>query len=137
MPAASSTPRCCTTVGMAKSNGRATSLTDAGPRARRSTIARRLPSPSARNTWSRSARYLGTYLSIADARLRVNRRNARTILRMLPADTKLISVDDHVIEPPHVFHDHIAARYRDRAPRITAPGPGVEGWEWEGRFYPL
>src|SRR5262249_61997325 len=56
---------------------------------------------------------------------------------MLPADTKLISVDDHVIEPPDVFHDHIAPRYRDRAPRIVAPEPGVEGWEWEGRFYPL
>src|SRR6266550_899600 len=38
---------------------------------------------------------------------------------MLTADTKLISVDDHVIEPPGVFVDHIAARYRDQAPRIV------------------
>ena len=35
--------------GSAMSNGRASSLTDAGPRASRSTIARRLPSPSAWN----------------------------------------------------------------------------------------
>ena len=56
---------------------------------------------------------------------------------MLTADTKLISVDDHVIEPPHVFADHIAPRYRDQAPRIVEPEPGVQGWEWEGRFYPL
>ncbi len=56
---------------------------------------------------------------------------------MLTDDTKLISVDDHVIEPPHVFTDHIASRYRDRAPRIVEPEPGVQGWEWEGRFYPL
>ena len=56
---------------------------------------------------------------------------------MLTADTKLISVDDHVVEPPGVFVDHIAPRYRDRAPRITEPEPGVQGWEWEGRFYPL
>jgi len=29
---------------------------------------------------------------------------------VLTADTKLISVDDHVIEPPGVFFDHIAPR---------------------------
>ena len=56
---------------------------------------------------------------------------------MLTADTKLISVDDHVIEPAGVFADHIAPRYRDQAPRIVEPEPGVQGWEWEGRFYPL
>jgi len=56
---------------------------------------------------------------------------------VLTADTKLISVDDHVIEPPGVFADHIARRYRDQAPRIVEPEPGVQGWEWEGRFYPL
>jgi len=56
---------------------------------------------------------------------------------VLPADTKLISVDDHVIEPPGVFVDHIARRYREQAPRIVEPEPGVQGWEWEGRFYPL
>jgi predicted TIM-barrel fold metal-dependent hydrolase len=42
-----------------------------------------------------------------------------------------------VIEPPGVFIDHIAPRYRDQAPRIIEPEPGVQGWEWEGRFYPL
>ncbi|HEY5171684.1 MAG TPA: amidohydrolase, partial [Acidimicrobiia bacterium] len=56
---------------------------------------------------------------------------------MLAADTKLISVDDHVIEPPGVFVDHIATRYRARAPHVIEPEPGVQGWEWEGRFYPL
>jgi len=56
---------------------------------------------------------------------------------MLPADTKLVSVDDHVIEPPHVFAEHIAPRYRDRAPRIVETEPGVQAWEWEGRLYPL
>ena len=56
---------------------------------------------------------------------------------MLTDDTKLVSVDDHVIEPPHVFADHIAPRFRDQAPRIVEAEPGIEGWEWEGRFYPL
>ncbi|MDQ1434957.1 MAG: hypothetical protein QOF59_1773 [Actinomycetota bacterium] len=29
---------------------------------------------------------------------------------MLTTDTKLVSVDDHVIEPPGLFVDHIAPR---------------------------
>ena len=58
-------------------------------------------------------------------------------MRVLTPDTKLVSVDDHVIEPAHVFVDHIAPRYRDQAPRIVETEPRVQGWEWEGRFYPL
>jgi predicted TIM-barrel fold metal-dependent hydrolase len=56
---------------------------------------------------------------------------------VLTADTRLISVDDHVIEPPGVFVDHIATRYREQAPRIVEREAGVQGWEWEDRFYPL
>lgn len=44
------------------SNGLASSLTDAGPRASRSTMARRLLSASAWNIRSKPE-YLGTYLS--------------------------------------------------------------------------
>ena len=56
---------------------------------------------------------------------------------MLTADTKLVSVDDHVIEPAHVFADHIEPRYREQAPRIVEGEAGAQGWEWEGRFHPL
>src|SRR5262252_5316447 len=66
IPAFSRTPRCWTTVGSAISNGRASSLTDAGERDSRSTMARRLLSASAWNVWSK-AKYLGTYLRIEDA----------------------------------------------------------------------
>ena len=38
---------------------------------------------------------------------------------MLRDDVKPISVDDHVVEPPHVFVDHIEPKFRDRAPRIV------------------
>ena len=55
---------------------------------------------------------------------------------MLRADVQAISVDDHVIEPPHVFVDHIEPKFRDRAPRIVERD-GAEGWLWEDRFYPL
>jgi len=53
---------------------------------------------------------------------------------MLPEDVQPISVDDHVVEPPHVFVDHIEPRFRDRAPRVV-DRDGVEGWLWEDRFY--
>ncbi len=55
---------------------------------------------------------------------------------MLRDDMQAISVDDHVIEPPNVFVDHIDPKFRDRAPHIV-DRDGVEGWLWEDRFYPL
>lgn len=55
---------------------------------------------------------------------------------MLRDDIQAISVDDHVVEPPNVFVDHIASRYRDRAPRIVERDDR-QGWLWEDRFYPL
>ncbi|HEY3723065.1 MAG TPA: amidohydrolase family protein [Acidimicrobiia bacterium] len=55
---------------------------------------------------------------------------------MLRSDVQPISVDDHVVEPSHVFVDHIEPRFRDRAPRIVERD-GAEGWLWEERFYPL
>jgi hypothetical protein len=38
---------------------------------------------------------------------------------MLRDDVRAIWVDDHVIEPAHVFVDHIEPSFRDRAPRIA------------------
>jgi predicted TIM-barrel fold metal-dependent hydrolase len=37
---------------------------------------------------------------------------------------KIVSVDDHVVEPPHVFDRWLPARFRDRAPRIERHGLG-------------
>ena len=55
---------------------------------------------------------------------------------MLRDDVQPVSVDDHVVEPAHVFVDHIDPKFRDRAPRIVERD-GAEGWLWEDRFYPL
>ena len=33
-------------------------------------------------------------------------------------DLILVSVDDHLIEPPDVFANHVPARYKDLAPRV-------------------
>ena len=35
---------------------------------------------------------------------------------------KLVSVDDHVVEPPHVWERWLPARYRDRGPRVELRG---------------
>lgn len=31
---------------------------------------------------------------------------------------RIVSVDDHVIEPPHLWENYIASEFRDRAPRV-------------------
>ena len=50
--------------GREVASGRDSSLTDAGPRTRRSTMPRRVGSASAWNTWSSGGDWLGTCLSI-------------------------------------------------------------------------
>ena len=48
----------------------------------------------------------------------------------------IISVDDHIVEPPWVFANHIAARYGDRAPKVIELPDGSETWEFEGQQLP-
>ncbi|HWW53988.1 MAG TPA: amidohydrolase family protein [Acidimicrobiales bacterium] len=38
---------------------------------------------------------------------------------------KIISVDDHVVEPPHVWTTWLPARYRERGPRVERRGIGT------------
>ncbi|PXW32785.1 UNVERIFIED_CONTAM: putative TIM-barrel fold metal-dependent hydrolase [Williamsia faeni] len=47
----------------------------------------------------------------------------------------LISVDDHILEPPHIWQDRIAAKDRDRAPKLVRTGD-KETWVYEGRVVP-
>ena len=56
---------------------------------------------------------------------------------MLSPDTKLISVDDHVIEPPHTWIDRMPARYRDVGPRIERRDDGREVWRYEEQEVPI
>ena len=46
-------------------------------------------------------------------------------------DLVLVSVDDHVIEPPTIFDQHIAEKFRDRAPRVQTDPDGAEYWQFE------
>ena len=47
-------------------------------------------------------------------------------------DLILVSVDDHVVEPRHLFEGRMPAKYQDRAPRIVEKDDGTEAWVWEG-----
>ena len=47
-------------------------------------------------------------------------------------DLILVSVDDHVIEPPHMFEGRLPAKYADQAPRLIQRPDGASAWLYEG-----
>jgi len=47
----------------------------------------------------------------------------------------VISVDDHVVEPAHLFEGRLPATFTDRAPRIVETSAGHQVWEFEGARY--
>jgi predicted TIM-barrel fold metal-dependent hydrolase len=51
-------------------------------------------------------------------------------------DMVMVSVDDHVVEPPHVFEGRLPARYQDAAPRLVRKDDGTDVWLYEGREIP-
>ena len=48
-------------------------------------------------------------------------------------DLVLVSVDDHVVEPPDMFDGHIPAKWKDRAPKVVTDDDGTDAWEFEGQ----
>jgi predicted TIM-barrel fold metal-dependent hydrolase len=49
---------------------------------------------------------------------------------MRTEDLILVSVDDHVVEPPDVFEHHLPAKYRDIAPRVEHRDDGTDAWKF-------
>jgi predicted TIM-barrel fold metal-dependent hydrolase len=47
-------------------------------------------------------------------------------------DLILVSIDDHVIEPPGMFDNHVPAKYRDQAPKSITDENGYEKWWFQG-----
>lgn len=47
----------------------------------------------------------------------------------------MISVDDHILEPPNVWQDGVAKKFRDNAPRFVRDDKG-EAWVYEGKRLP-
>jgi predicted TIM-barrel fold metal-dependent hydrolase len=46
-------------------------------------------------------------------------------------DMVLVSIDDHVIEPPDMFVRHVPAKWADQAPKVIVEN-GIEQWEFQG-----
>ncbi|MGH8986199.1 MAG: amidohydrolase family protein [Acidimicrobiia bacterium] len=55
---------------------------------------------------------------------------------MLPEDTQLVSVDDHVIEHPAVWTDRMPARFQEACPRVVELENGRETWLYDGHQIP-
>ncbi len=47
-------------------------------------------------------------------------------------DMVLVSVDDHVVEPPHLFEGRLPAKYADLAPKFVTRADGTNAWVYEG-----
>lgn len=52
---------------------------------------------------------------------------------MLPETARILSADDHLIEPPHLWVDRVPAKYRDACPRIVEIN-GRQAWEFNGEI---
>ncbi|MEY2590896.1 MAG: hypothetical protein QOJ67_2880 [Acidimicrobiaceae bacterium] len=55
---------------------------------------------------------------------------------MRPDDLIMVSVDDHLVEPPTMFDAHIPERCRDRAPRVIRQDDGSDVWTFNGSVIP-
>ncbi|MEZ5206365.1 MAG: amidohydrolase family protein [Acidimicrobiales bacterium] len=51
-------------------------------------------------------------------------------------DMILVSVDDHVVEPPDLFEGHLPAKWMDKAPKLVRQGDGTDVWTYEGQILP-
>ena len=44
----------------------------------------------------------------------------------------IISVDDHIVEPPDMFARHMPVKFAERAPRVVVKDNGSETWLYDG-----
>ena len=52
-----------------------------------------------------------------------------------PVRYTVISVDDHLVEPPHMFEGRLPSRLQEDAPRIVETPDGQQVWEFEGQRF--
>ncbi|MBW2396707.1 MAG: amidohydrolase [Deltaproteobacteria bacterium] len=51
-------------------------------------------------------------------------------------DMILVSVDDHVCEPPEMWDQHLTGSWKERAPRLVHKSDGSDVWVFEGQQIP-
>jgi len=47
-------------------------------------------------------------------------------------DMILVSIDDHMIEPPDLFENHVPAKYKADMPKVVRNDQGVDEWHFQG-----
>ena len=55
---------------------------------------------------------------------------------MRTEDMILVSVDDHVVEPPTLFDNHLPDKWKDVRRRRACTDDGIDVWEFEGNVIP-
>jgi hypothetical protein len=53
-----------------------------------------------------------------------------------PEELILVSVDDHVVEPPDLFEGHLPERWQEAAPRVIHKDDGTDVWLYDGHELP-
>lgn len=53
-----------------------------------------------------------------------------------PRRYTLVSVDDHLVEPPDMFEGRMPKGLADRAPHVVEDESGTQAWVYEGQRYP-
>jgi predicted TIM-barrel fold metal-dependent hydrolase len=48
----------------------------------------------------------------------------------------ILSVDDHVLEPPDIFEGRFPKRFADKAPRVVDTDNGGQAWLWQDKVLP-
>ena len=51
-------------------------------------------------------------------------------------DMIMVSVDDHVCEPPDMWDQHVPAKWKDKAPKLIHQDNNTDIWVYEGRVMP-
>jgi hypothetical protein len=47
-------------------------------------------------------------------------------------DMILVSIDDHMIEPPDMYKNHVPAKWQDAVPKVVKNANGVDEWHFQG-----
>ena len=47
-------------------------------------------------------------------------------------DMIMVSIDDHFIEPPDMYDNHVPAKWKDQAPKLVRNEQGIDEWVFQG-----
>ena len=48
-------------------------------------------------------------------------------------DMILVSIDDHMVEPPDMYDNHVPEAFKDKVPHVIRNDQGVDEWEFQGQ----